>query len=61
MTSLRWYALAKTMDSSSAEHGQEQLVADVFAQAENFFAQPTLMKHSVYRNEETRWAITTES
>ena len=32
------------------EHGQEQLVADVFAQAENFFAQPTLMKHSVYRN-----------
>ena len=35
-----------------AEHGQEQLVADVFAQAENFFAQPTLMKHSVYRNEE---------
>ena len=34
------------------EHGQEQLVADVFAQAENFFAQPTLMKHSVYRNEE---------
>ncbi|NCF31957.1 MAG: hypothetical protein GWP50_00130 [Proteobacteria bacterium] len=33
-------------------HGKEALVAQVFAQAQGFFAQPKAMKHSVYRNEE---------
>ena len=32
-------------------HGRDELVAQVFAQAESFFAQPSAMKRSVYRNE----------
>ena len=34
-----------------AGHGHDPLVNEVFAQAQSFFAQPTAVKRSVYRNE----------